>query len=816
MRQIRFAVLIILTLLACANLLNVNFDCGIETRWQFASDVYNKGAPYVLKFDKRTAGDTLAHHKIIRKPRLADTVYKDFETGFPPHIYASKILPTLQFMSDFKDKWVPTYGYNGAHFTPEIDFRPLNLLRHFRALPGDEYVRSCNEAIHPHCAWGFILNYYHIFEFSEHSEMFYWYESVGGKAQDAAPIIRGDCYPFTDWEALSVIHTYLTCTSEWNNFDFDRNRCPNTCKDDPCSLLANAVPGTCQRTGFHENEFTCSCFGRYVFALEFRECILDMSTAEGSQCAKCDKKNTQICELDSKTGNMVCTCKAGYAGASCSREFDPCIEKPVAKSGIQQERPIGRIACALHLNHENQCHPQLMTEDYACLCAPGFQMDSLLPYDNCLARIKSCSSIICQNGRCMNSPDGSLAVCICDPGWKGRNCDQVATQWSDWSTWSHCLPLCAKTRQRLRMRTCLSITPEDCIGSMEQVETCDFAETLPRECFLPLNERTEDVWRWFAIYSTLGVIAFFVFALLFAFALTFFTSKCVATQTAYSYTLVSCDDEETITTSLPSICAIDAKLDFGTGACPTYRIKCTNEMTKETKTKVAKAIGDRSRAGLALQEDPIVKNIVVKSINPISDGSVAHTSAGYDNNFGPLLAANIRGQGIQVVLLDDGLQVDHPDLATNVDHDYTWNLSGEQSLTGSHGTSCAGLIAAVAENANCIVGGAPLAKLGIVKMIGYQITASEEAQALMSFLQQGVHVYSNSWGPADDGQTTGGPSLLTLQAIQNGITNVREAFSYHPIRRSSPSILVEGEARAETAGFSSRFSLDQDTWTGAA
>ncbi|KAL3307991.1 hypothetical protein Ciccas_013484 [Cichlidogyrus casuarinus] len=168
----------------------------------------------------------------------------------------------------------------------------------------------------------------------------------------------------------------------------------------------------------------------------------------------------------------------------------------------------------------------------------------------------------------------------------------------------------------------------------------------------------------------------------------------------------------------------------------------------------------------------------------ISDGSVSDTSAGYDNNFGPLLAANIRGQNIQVMVLDDGLDPNHGDLRPNLNSDYILNFSREQSISGHHGTACAGLIAAAGGNYNCIVGGAPLAKLGgwlsrnkthsisVVKMIGYPTTASQEAEALMSFLTRGIHVYSNSWGPADDGYSTGGPPLMSIQAIKKGVTAV--------------------------------------------
>ncbi|KAL3308582.1 hypothetical protein Ciccas_012882, partial [Cichlidogyrus casuarinus] len=116
-------------------------------------------------------------------------------------------------------------------------------------------------------------------------------------------------------------------------------------------------------------------------------------------------------------------------------------------------------------------------------------------------------------------------------------------------------------------------------------------------------------------------------------------------------------------------------LKFGTNPCPTYRIKCPNKMTEKSRTKVKRSVG-------TVQEDPIVKNIVIKRIFPISDGQMTETSEGYDNNFGPLLAADIRGQNMQVMLLDDGIDTNHADLKPNVNFDHILNFSGEQSISG--------------------------------------------------------------------------------------------------------------------------------------
>ncbi|KAG9350743.1 hypothetical protein JZ751_024632 [Albula glossodonta] len=88
-----------------------------------------------------------------------------------------------------------------------------------------------------------------------------------------------------------------------------------------------------------------------------------------------------------------------------------------------------------------------------------------------------------------------------------------------------------------------------------------------------------------------------------------------------------------------------------------------------------------------------------------------------------------------------------------------------------HGTRCAGVAAAVANNTVCGVGVAFQAKIGI-RMLDGHVTDLLEAKSL-NFNQQHIHIYSASWGPKDDGKTVDGPGTLASKALIQGISNGR-------------------------------------------
>lgn len=84
--------------------------------------------------------------------------------------------------------------------------------------------------------------------------------------------------------------------------------------------------------------------------------------------------------------------------------------------------------------------------------------------------------------------------------------------------------------------------------------------------------------------------------------------------------------------------------------------------------------------------------------------------------------AGYRGQGVRVAVLDGGFDLDHPDLAPNINLGLSADFTGEGLQYGfpdpfSHGSHVAGTIAA-ADNGIGTIGVAPEAELVLVKVLG--------------------------------------------------------------------------------------------------
>lgn len=138
----------------------------------------------------------------------------------------------------------------------------------------------------------------------------------------------------------------------------------------------------------------------------------------------------------------------------------------------------------------------------------------------------------------------------------------------------------------------------------------------------------------------------------------------------------------------------------------------------------------------------------------------------------PTNGAGVRGRGIRIGIVDDGLETGHPDLAPNVDtlNDYDWNDSSPNDPnpgTGDdHGTACAGDAAARGNNNRGVSGSAPEATLVGMRLIAASTTDNQEAAA-MNYLPQLIEIKSNSWGPSDTGTILEAPGPLTKAALQN-------------------------------------------------
>ncbi|VVT51456.1 uncharacterized protein SAPINGB_P003102 [Magnusiomyces paraingens] len=141
-------------------------------------------------------------------------------------------------------------------------------------------------------------------------------------------------------------------------------------------------------------------------------------------------------------------------------------------------------------------------------------------------------------------------------------------------------------------------------------------------------------------------------------------------------------------------------------------------------------------------------------------------------------AQNITGDGVKICVIDDGLDLDTPDLKDNFFAEGSWDFNDPGPLPrprlsdDRHGTRCAGEIAAVKNDA-CGVGVAYTAKVAGVRILSKRISAIDEAKAI-NFAMDKNDIYSCSWGPSDNGQTMEAPPEIVKKAILNAVQNGRD------------------------------------------
>lgn len=168
-----------------------------------------------------------------------------------------------------------------------------------------------------------------------------------------------------------------------------------------------------------------------------------------------------------------------------------------------------------------------------------------------------------------------------------------------------------------------------------------------------------------------------------------------------------------------------------------------------------------------------------------------------------------RGKGVRVAVLDSGFDLDHPDLAPNIDLGASANFVPKETLlyalpgVGSHGTHTAGTIAA-ADNGIGIIGVAPEAKLILVKVLADAGSGAFSwiMNGIVHATQQGADVINMSIGAViprngrflDDNGTPDDPSddfivndaaavqellialdRVTQYATRNGVTVIASA-----------------------------------------
>eukprot|EP01117_Protostelium_nocturnum_P002760 TRINITY_DN1368_c0_g1_i2.p1 TRINITY_DN1368_c0_g1~~TRINITY_DN1368_c0_g1_i2.p1 ORF type:complete len:566 (+),score=148.33 TRINITY_DN1368_c0_g1_i2:138-1835(+) len=143
-------------------------------------------------------------------------------------------------------------------------------------------------------------------------------------------------------------------------------------------------------------------------------------------------------------------------------------------------------------------------------------------------------------------------------------------------------------------------------------------------------------------------------------------------------------------------------------------------------------------------------------------------------------ALGLTGEGVNIAIVDDGIQYDHPDLQKNYRKEYSYDFNYwddnpyPDAASDDHGTSAAG-VAAAGMNQHCGVGPAHKAGLSAIRLISVGSADNQEGAAL-HYKGKHNHIYSNSWGPTDDGRRKEGPGRLGSLALEDGIKNGRDGL----------------------------------------
>lgn len=110
------------------------------------------------------------------------------------------------------------------------------------------------------------------------------------------------------------------------------------------------------------------------------------------------------------------------------------------------------------------------------------------------------------------------------------------------------------------------------------------------------------------------------------------------------------------------------------------------------------------------------------------------------------------GQGVKIGVIDDAFDLHHPDMEEKYLTGYDLGDGDNYPYAEDnepHGTCVTGVIAAVKDNSLGVSGVCPMCKIVPVRASDKLGTLENMLKAFNYLLDRGVHVISNSWGPAD-------------------------------------------------------------------
>lgn len=154
-------------------------------------------------------------------------------------------------------------------------------------------------------------------------------------------------------------------------------------------------------------------------------------------------------------------------------------------------------------------------------------------------------------------------------------------------------------------------------------------------------------------------------------------------------------------------------------------------------------------------------------------------TAGADAKVYPVWQRGYTGAGRTIAIADDGLQHTHPDLSPNYNaagsYDFNSNDTNPAPVGNKgHGTSAGG-VAAARDNTTCGAGAAYRSGLSGLRILDGPMSDTLEANA-ESYQRNINHIYSNSWGPPDNGVSMEAPGTLLRSALIDNVANGRSGL----------------------------------------
>ncbi|KAH9497819.1 Neuroendocrine convertase 2 [Dermatophagoides farinae] len=156
-----------------------------------------------------------------------------------------------------------------------------------------------------------------------------------------------------------------------------------------------------------------------------------------------------------------------------------------------------------------------------------------------------------------------------------------------------------------------------------------------------------------------------------------------------------------------------------------------------------------------------------------------------DLNVEAAWAQGITGKNVTTAIMDDGVDYMHPDLKDNYNAKASYDFSSNDPYPyprytddwfNSHGTRCAGEVAAKRDNGICGVGVAYDSKVAGIRMLDQPYMTDLIEANSMGHEPDLIDIYSASWGPTDDGKTVDGPRNATMRAIVRGVNEGRRGL----------------------------------------